>query len=165
MSVYSNEFKGKMVAKLLSPGGPAFTVLSEETGVHHTSLRQWVKAYGNGWSMTKKSKTTPSKFTPEEKLQIIIETASLKDNALGDYLRKKGLHSSQLEEWKQETLAAMKTSPGRPKKDSEVTELKQKEKRLEKELHRKDRALAEMSARIILLKKSRLIWGDAEEEE
>jgi len=43
--------------------------------------------------------------------------------------------------------------------------LKHKEKRLEKELHRKDRALAEMSARIILLKKSRLIWGDAEEDE
>jgi transposase len=59
----------------------------------------------------------------------------------------------------------MKTSPGRPKKDSEVVELKHKEKRLEKELHRKDRALAEMAARIILLKKSRLIWGDAEEDE
>lgn len=153
-----------MVSKLLSPGGPSFTVLSEETGVHHTSLRQWVKAYANGRSMTKNSKT-PSKFGPEEKLQIIIETASLKDQALGDYLRKKGLHSSQLDEWKQEALTGMKSSPGRPKKDSEVTELKHKEKRLEKELHRKDRALAEMSARIILLKKSRLIWGDAEEDE
>ncbi len=112
--------------------------------------------------MTKKSK---SEFCPEEKLQIIIETASLKDNQLGDYLRKKGLHSSQLEEWKQEAFAGMKSSPGRPKKDSELVESKNKEKRLEKELHRKDRALAEMSARIILLKKSRLIWGDAEEDE
>jgi transposase-like protein len=151
-----------MVAKLLSPGGPSFTVLSEETGVHHTSLRQWVKGHGNGKSMTKKSK---SEFSPEEKLKIIIETASLKDNQLGDYLRKKGLHSSQLEEWKQEAFAGMKSSPGRPKKDSELVESKNKEKRLEKELHRKDRALAEMSARIILLKKSRLIWGDAEEDE
>ena len=153
-----------MVTKLLSPGGPSFTVLSEETGVHHTSLRQWVKAYGNGRSMTKKSKA-PSKFTPEEKLQIIIETSSLKEQALGDYLRKNGLHSALLEVWKQEAFAGMKSSPGRPKKDSEVVELKHKEKRLEKELHRKDRALAEMAARIILLKKSRLIWGDAEEEE
>ncbi|HXH76761.1 MAG TPA: transposase [Bacteriovoracaceae bacterium] len=150
MSVYSNEFKSKMVTKLLSPGGPSFTVLSEETGVHHTSLRQWVRAYGNGTSMTKKSKA-PSKFTPEEKFQILLETASLKDQALGDYLRKKGLHSAQLEEWKLETIEAMKSSPGRPKKDPEVTELRQNEKRLEKELHRKDRALAEMSARVILL--------------
>jgi len=153
-----------MVTKLLSPGGPSFTVLSEETGVHHTSLRQWVKEHANGKPMTKKSKTS-NKFTPEEKFQILLETASMKDQALGDYLRKKGLHSAQLEEWKQETLEAMKSSPGRPKKDPEIVELRHKEKRLEKELHRKDRALAEMSARIILLKKSRLIWGGAEEEE
>jgi transposase-like protein len=153
-----------MVTKLLSPGGPSFRVLSEETGVHHASLRQWVKTYANGTSMTKKSKTS-TKFGPKEKLQIIIETASLKDQALGDYLRKNGLHSSQLEEWKEEAFAGMKSSVGRPKKDPEVTELKHKEKRLEKELYRKDRALAEMSARIILLKKSHLIWGDAEEDE
>lgn len=161
-NVYSDEFKKKMVTKLLSPGGPSFAALSEETGAHVTSLRQWVKSHANGNSMTKKSKP---EFSPEEKLQIIIETASLKDNQLGDYLRKKGLHSSQLEEWKQDAFAGMKSSPGRPKKDLEVVELKNKEKRLEKELHRKDRALAEMSARIILLKKSRLIWGDAEEDE
>jgi len=153
-----------MVTKLLSPGSPSFKVLSAETGVHHTTLRQWVKAYANGKPMTKKSKT-PSKFTPEEKLQIIIESASLSDNQLGDYLRKKGLHSAQLEEWKEEAFSGMKTSSERPKKDLEIVELKHKEKRLEKELHRKDRALAEMSARIILLKKSRLIWGDAEEDE
>lgn len=164
MTIYSNEFKGKMVTKLLSPGGPSFRVLSEETGVNHCSLRQWVKAYANGRSMTKKSKIA-SKLTPEEKFQILLETASLKDNLLGDYLRRKGLHSSQLEEWKEEAFAGMKSSAGRPKKDSEVTELKHKEKRLEKELHRKDRALAEMSARIILLKKSHLIWGDAEDDE
>ena len=163
MAMYSNEFKSKMVTKLLSPGGPSFTVLSEETGVHHVTLRHWVKAYANGRSMTKKSKS--SKFSPEEKFQILMETASLKENELGDFLRKKGLHSSQLEEWKQEAFSGMKSTPGRPKKDSEVVELKNKEKRLEKELHRKDRALAEMSARIILLKKSRLIWGDAEEDE
>ena len=154
-----------MVTKLLSPGGPSFTVLSEETGVHHTSLRQWVKAHVNGNTMTKKSKKTSVQFTPEEKFQILLEAANLKDNQLGDYLRKKGLHSAQLEEWKQDAFAGMKSSPGRPKKDPETVELKNKEKRLEKELHRKDRALAEMSARIILLKKSRLIWGDAEEEE
>ncbi len=90
-----------MVTKLLSPGSPSFKILNEETGVHHTSFRQWVKAYVNGKPMTKKSKI-PSKFTPEEKLQIIIESASLSNNQLGDYLRKKGLYSAQLEEWKEE---------------------------------------------------------------
>lgn len=164
MSVYSSEFKSKMVTKLLSPGGPSYTVLSRETGVSSESLRQWVKAHATGSGMNKKSKSI-KKMTPEEKLQILIDTASKKDQALGEYLRKKGLHSAQLVEWKQEAMAGMKSSPGRPKKDPEAIKAKNKEKKLEKELYRKDRALAEMSARIILLKKSRLIWGDAEEEE
>lgn len=154
-----------MVTKLLSPGGPSFTVLSEETGVHHTSLRQWVKTHANGKPMTKKSKKTSAQFTPEEKFQILLETANLKDNQLGDYLRKKGLHSAQLDEWKQDAFAGMKSSPGRPKVDPELVQLRNEKKELSKDLKRKDSALAEMSARIILLKKSRLIWGDAEEEE
>jgi transposase len=160
---YSDEFKQKMVAKLLSPKSPSFATLSEETGVHITSLRQWVKDHANGNSMSKKSKT--SKFGPDEKFQILMETASLKENELGEYLRKKGLHSSQLEEWKQDALSAIKISSQRYQKDPELAELRNKEKNLQKELQRKDRALAEMAARIILLKKSRLIWGDAEEDE
>jgi len=162
-NIYSDEFKQKMVAKLLLPGGPSFAALSAETGVHITSLRQWVKGHANGNSMTKKSKA--SKYGPEEKFQILMETASLKENDLGEYLRKNGLHSTQIEEWKQETVLAMKTSSKPYQKDPEVAELRSKEKNLQKELHRKDRALAEMSARVILLKKSRLIWGDAEEDE
>lgn len=163
-NTYSDAFKKNMVAKLLSPGGPSFSDLSIQTGVHHTSLRRWVEEYGSGSPMNKKIKT-PLKFTPEEKFKILLETASLTDNQLGDYLRKKGLHSSLLDEWRQDALAGMKSSSGRPKKDPELIELKHKEKRLEKEIQRKDRALAEMSARIVLLKKSHLIWGDVEEEE
>jgi transposase-like protein len=60
-----------MVTKLLSPGAPSFKVLSEETGVHHTSLRQWVKAYANGKLMTKKSKT-PSKFSKSSELPVLV---------------------------------------------------------------------------------------------
>jgi transposase len=158
---YSEEFKRKLVTKLLLPGGPTLMDLSREAGVHCTSLRHWVKFYGSENTMNKKTK----KFGPTEKFKILLETAALDDNQLGEYIRKNGLHSSQLDEWKQETLAALKSHAGRPQQDPEVKALKIKEKNLEKEIYRKDRALAEMSARIILLKKSHLIWGDAEEDE
>ena len=160
---YSDEFKQKMVSKLLLPGGPSFAALSDETSVHITSLRQWVKDHANGNSMSKKNKTL--QFGVEEKFQILMETSSLKENELGEYLRKKGLHSAQLEEWKQGALLAMKTSSRPYKIDPELSELRNKEKNLQKEIQRKDKALAEMAARVILLKKSRLIWGDAEEDE
>ncbi len=48
------------------------------------------------------------------------------------------------------------------KKNDEIRELKKKNKELERELHRKDKALAEMSALVVLKKKVELLWGDEE---
>lgn len=133
--------------------------MSVKTGVHHTSIRKWIEAYAKTPVM-KKSK----EWTPEAKLKAIAETLIMGENELGEYLRANGLHSSDLEQWKQEFYSSQK-SAGRPKLDPEIVELRNKEKELSKDLKRKDRALAEMSARIVLLKKSRLIWGDGEDDE
>jgi transposase-like protein len=103
-------------------------------------------------------------WTPEAKLEAIIKSTTMSENELGEYLRANGLHSSELEQWKQEFYSSQK-GPGRPRIDPELANLKAKEKELTKDLKRKDRALAEMSARIVLLKKSRLIWGDGEDDE
>jgi len=130
-----------------------------KTGAHHTSIRKWIEAYAKTPGM-KKSK----EWTPESKLEAIIKTATMNENQLGEYLRTNGLHSSQIEQWKQDIYSSQK-SAGRPKVDPELVELRSKEKELSKDLKRKDRALAEMSARIVLLKKSRLIWGESEEDE
>ncbi len=52
----------------------------------------------------------------------------------------------------------MKKNLNQRKKDEEIRELKKKNKELERELHRKDKALAEMSA-LVVLKKVELLWG------
>jgi transposase-like protein len=156
---YSQEFKQSIVQKVTSPGGPSITEMSKKTGVHYTSIRSWIQNCATTPSM-KKSK----EWTPEAKLKAIAETLTLTENELGEYLRANGLHSSDLEQWKQEFYSSQK-GPGRPKLDPELAELRAKEKELAKDLKRKDRALAEMSARIVLLKKSRLIWGDGEDDE
>lgn len=109
----------------------------------------------------KKSK----EWTPEAKLKAIAESLTMTENQLGEYLRANGLHSTDLEEWKQDFYSSQK-GPGRPRIDPELAELRSKEKELTKDLKRKDKALAEMSARIILLKKSRhLLWGEPEDDE
>ena len=86
------------------------------------------------------------------------------ENELGEFLRSNGLHSSDLEQWKQDFYSSQK-SPGRPRIDPELAELRTKEKVLTKDLSRKDRALAEMSARVILLKKSHVMFGISEDED
>jgi transposase len=156
---YSPEFKQSVVRKISTPGGPSAAQLAKELGVHYTSIYGWVKDYANTSSM-KKSK----EWTPEAKLEAIIKTVAMNENELGEFLRANGLHSNQIKEWKQEFYTAQK-SAGRPKLDPELVELRAKEKELSKDLKRKDRALAEMSARVILLKKSRLLFGETKEDE
>ena len=119
----------------------------------------WKKTYANLEPM-KESKD----WTPEKKLQIIAQTLSMTEHELGEFLRANGLHSAELEEWKQNFYSSQKTV-GRPKLDPELVALRAEKKSLTSDLKRKDKALAEMSARIILLKKSRLIWGDGEDDE
>lgn len=156
---HSDQFKQSVVQKIATPGGPSIMQMSEKLGVHHTSIRTWIKLHANPSSM-KKSK----EWTPEAKLEVIAKTFSMSENELGEFLRTNGLHSTQIEEWKQEFYSAQK-SAGRPKTDPELVELRAKEKELSKDLKRKDRALAEMSARVILLKKSRLLFGETEDDE
>ena len=156
---YSKDFKESIVQKICSPGGPTITQMSEKLGIHHTSIRNWIRFHANTSSM-KKSKD----WTSEAKLEAINKTYSMSENELGEYLRANGLHSAQVEEWKQDIYSSQKAA-GRPKLDPELAELRNKEKELSKDLKRKDRALAEMAARIILLKKSRLIWGEPGDDE
>lgn len=156
---YSSEFKQSVVQKITTPGGPSAAEMAKKLGVHYTSVYGWVKEYANTASM-KKSKD----WTPEAKLEAIIKTATMSENELGEFLRSNGLHSTQIDEWKKDIFSAQK-SAGRPKLDPELIALRAKEKELSKDLKRKDRALAEMSARVILLKKSRLLFGETEEDE
>jgi len=156
---HSEQFKQSVVQKIATPGGPNIMQMSEKLGIHHTTIRNWLKLYGNSSSM-KKSKD----WTPEAKLEAIVRTYSMNENELGEYLRANGLHSTEIEEWKHDFFGSQK-SAGRPKTDPELVDLRNKEKELSKDLRRKDKALAEMSARIILLKKSRLIWGEPGDDE
>jgi transposase len=159
MSRYSPELRESIVQKITTPGGPSIMQMSEKIGVHHATIRIWIKNYANRSGM-KKSK----EWTPEEKLEVIIKTASMSENERGEFLRANGLHSTDIESWKQDIYSSQK-AVGRPRLDPELAALRAEKKELSQDLKRKDKALAEMAARIILIKKSQLLFGVNEEDE
>ena len=124
-----------------------------------STIRQWVKKNAKAGVMSKSST-----WSPEKKLQAVNETSVLEGEDLGAYLRQHGLHSEDLELWRQECLKSFR-GPGRPRKDPELAAAQKEKKALEKDLRRKEKALAEMSARVVLLKKSHLLWGVDEDDE
>jgi transposase len=165
MRKYSEVVKESMVRKLTSPGGPSAVQLSKEVGIAHQTLSRWVKEYGNLSPMGKKRKRAED-WSAEKKFEAIVEAQSLEGQELGEYLRRQGLHSADLERWKAEILEGLKPKGrGRPRKDPEIFELRKREKALKGELRRKEKALAEASALLVLKKKAELIWGVREDEE
>ena len=72
-----------------------------------------------------------------------------------------GLYAHELTTWKTELMAPKKTGDNSAAIKAELNEMKAKNKKLESELRRKDKALAEASALLILKKKANLIWGES----
>ena len=165
--MYDEAFKTMAVQKALSPGASSFSKVAKSLGVPATTLYGWTEMYANIGVMKKRiPKATSSKneFTSEEKLQAIINQSTMTENEYGEYLRSRGLHSADVENFRNEYFLLLKDK-GRIKQDPEVVSLRREKKNLQSDLNRKDKALAEMSARIVLLKKSHLLWGDPEGEE
>jgi hypothetical protein len=90
----------------------------------------------------------------------VIEAESLCAEELGGFLRRKGLHEAQLREWRTIILTGLRAKPVRPSANGTAQGRRIRE--LEKELDRKDKALAETAALLVLKKKARAIWGDAD---
>lgn len=158
---YSKEFKDSVRSKLLSRGNRTIAEICEEAGVGVPAASNWIRQHGSS-SIMKKQKSS-SQWSPEQKLKALIETASLSESELGVYLRKEGLFSAQLDEWRSEILSslALQKKAKAPKKD----ERDKKIKVLEREILRKDKALAETAALLILQKKAQILWGLQDEDE
>jgi len=165
MHHYSSDIRETMVTKLCSPGGPSVYELARETGISQGSLYKWVKAFGRDAQMGKSRR--PEDWDADAKLQAVFDAQGLDEQELGEFLRKSGLHSSHLEDWKKEALAeaAGKKRVGRPRKDPELVAAEEKIKLLKRDLRRKDKALAEQTALVILQKKAQALWGQDEDDE
>jgi transposase-like protein len=161
MNEYSEKIKSTMVAKMTAPGGISASALSQEVGIPHQTLSRWRNDYATLGSKSggmMKSKR-PEDWTAEEKLKAVIEYAKLDEQEKGKYLREKGLHSVHLQRWEQQIIKGL---DGR--KSNKKDPRDKKIKALQRELDRKEKALAEAAALLVLKKKAQEIWGDREDE-
>lgn len=95
---------------------------------------------------------------------MVIETAGLNEVELSEYCRRKGLYAEQIQQWKQSALLGYKASKQVEQDKTRSRQEDQKTiKMLERELVRKEKALAETAALLVLRKKCNVIWGDGEQ--
>lgn len=157
---FSKEFKEAIVKKLISRGNKTIEQFCNENNLAISTVSRWQSECANVLEM--KQKKDKSKYSAEKILKIISETYSLNEEDLGIYLRKHGLHSNQLTEWRSGILVSMSQPKiNLNKKDERDVEIKD----LKKNLRKKDAALAEVSALLILQKKANLLWPSPSEDE
>ena len=132
-------------------------------GVSSWSLYQWSKRYGRSGAM--KHNRRPGDRSVGEKIKAVIEFEGLEGEKQGEYLRREGLQSEHIAGWKKSMEAGLEGGGGLTAANrSEWAADKKKIKELGRDLQRKDRALAEATALLVLKKKADLIWGSGENE-
>ena len=161
---YSEEFKSSIIAKLLPPNNASVPDLVKETGIPKDTLYTWRSKYRNGQSESSPNRNQqPGNFSNEEKLNVVIETASLHETELGEYCRRMGLYPEQIAGWKHVLVQGSSVSRSKAERE-QMKEQTRTINQLEKELHRKDKALAETAALLVLQKKFQALWEEPEAE-
>ena len=166
MKHYSAERKAAAVQKMLPPLNLSVAELAQQEGISDGTLYHWRKQAMARGEMSAVNKKGAEGWSAESKLAAVVETALLSEVELSEYCREKGLYRDQVKAWKQACIVGQQTATQQKQTAGAQARADQKRIReLERELRRKDKALAEAAALLVLRKKLDALWGsDAGED-
>ena len=169
---FTQSFKIQAVEKALNrDSNISLKEVSTSLGIGFSTLNKWiVKARNQEFEtvsvaklngMTKEKR--PQDWSLEERLNMVVACGALAGEALSKYCRKNGIYPHQVNQWKLD-FASGKTEETKTVSRAEMKALKQENKFLKKDLNRKDKALAETAALLVLQKKVNAVWGRDDED-
>lgn len=160
-SPYTEAFKEQALAKVYGRGERTIQAVADELNLNVFTLKNWMKKTvtdPNG-GVAQKAKR-PQDWRPEERLKALQASHGLAGEALNAWCHERGLFAHQLEQWQAEFCQAV-GGEGR-EGQRELRVLKEENQRLQRELTRKEKALAEAAALLVLQKKYQALWeGEA----
>jgi transposase-like protein len=160
---YTEEEKAWVLQQMLPPLNRTAVEMAMETGITDVTLRTWYKQARReaqpmaGHSGHKRDR----RWSSADKFRAVLETAPLSEEEVAEYCRGKGIQPEQLRQWRHACERA--NDPSQASEPPSVAAVKQI-KELQRELRRKEAALAEAAALLVLRKKAEAIWGKGEEE-
>ena len=160
---YSVEFKEQALSKAFHRGSRTVVSVADELNMNVMTLKNWMKGAA---ASTRSDGAGPAKrpedWSREERLLALQQSHGLADEALNAWCRERGLFAHHLAQWRVDFCAVGGTG-SRRENAQEVRELKHANAQLQRELNRKEKALAEAAALLVLQKKyGGLFEGEAE---
>jgi transposase-like protein len=155
MARYGQQFKERVVARLLPPESSPVAEVSHKVGISVATLERW-----RAEMLAKASDEQPRRWTPAARLEAVIATAGLDQTARSAWCREHGVFPTALDAWKRDAIGGL----GEPAADDLAAKQgNRRVKELERELRRKDKALAETAALLVLSKKLQAIFHEGED--
>lgn len=136
---FSLALRQEMIARLTAPNAPSAAQLARETGIKQQNLSRWLSE-ARSLAFGTSSDAIVSTWSVEEKARIIAQAAALEGNELTRYLESEGVRPSHFRRWRLALEEAGEESVGMAKRIA----------KLERELTRRDRALAEAATLLLL---------------
>ena len=168
MRRYSETIKADVKKRMSPPARQSVAQISKELGIHLATLYAWRKAWRLQGEVVPASEKAPETWSTADKFTVVLESAGLNATELGAFCRERGLYPEQVDRWRQAaqdanansmlTMADQKDLEKRHQQDQREI------KRLQQELRRKDKALAEAAALLMASKKIQAYWGEDGED-
>lgn len=162
---HSVEFKEQALRKARQRGSRSIASVAAELNLPFGTLKRWLKAPSKGRADTAGASSLPSDvaaqhWSPAQRLLALHESHGLSGPELHAWCREKGLFEHQLTQWR-DAFCSLSGSDER-QANAALRELQIKHDVLQRDLRRKDRALAETAALLVLQKKFQALLEDAD---
>jgi transposase-like protein len=162
---YTPERKEAVLKKMMPPHARPISRLAIEEGISEATLYKWRLEARQKGILLPNASSEPNGWSARDKFSAVMETAAMNESEMAEYCRKKGIYPEQVIHWRKacenandwDRQVANKLKAGQKEDQKRI-------KQLEKELKRKEKALAEAAALLVLQKKVQAIWGDPEGE-
>lgn len=154
---YSEAFIEQALMKVYSRGDRTVQSVADDLNINCHTVKNWMKRKAvSAVSVLATKEKRPQDWNAEQQLVALHETHGLSGEPLQAWCRENGLFAHHLASWKTAFCAEDKAAPG----TREIRVLKDENEQLKRELVRKEKALAEAAALLILQKKFRALWED-----
>lgn len=161
MPSYSTERKNAVLKKLLPPENQSIPAVSEIEGISQATLYNWIsKARDGGRAVPGSRASNSDQWSGESKLAVVFETHSMNEAERSEYCREKGLYPEQVEQWRQDCIAG---ASSKELSNEPLKKARNEIKQLKRKIDRKDKALAESAALLVLSKKFQALWEDEDQ--
>lgn len=150
---------------LLPPYSYSVRRIADKLNVGNGTVNKWRQELKEEGLLLANDEGGNENYSAEQIFSFVIETATMSEHELSAYCREKGLYIEQVKKWRAASIQAHQPKKeSKHKQDSLRRADRKRIKELERELARKDKALAETAALLVLREKFNALWENNEED-